>query len=70
MKTFYLSVQTRKAFATDENEQIVYARAFWDKAEADKDNALMRESDPTATNEVWTINEDSDLYEMYINDVE
>jgi hypothetical protein len=70
MKTFYLSIQARKAFATDENEQIVYARAFWDKNEADKDNALMRESDPTATNEVWPIDEDGDLYDMYINEVE
>ena len=70
MKTFYLSIQARKAFVTDENEQIVYARAFLGKAEADKHNALMRDSDPTATNEVWTINEDSDLYEMYINEVE
>ena len=70
MKSFYLTIQARKAFANDENEQIVYAKPFANKVAADLECEVLKESDPTATNEVWEISEDSELFEVYVNDIE
>lgn len=69
MNTFYLTVQARKAFADDANEQIVYARPFANKADADRECDELKESDPDAVNEVWVITEESDLYDLYIDEL-
>lgn len=69
MKTFYLTIQARKAFATDENEQIVYAKPFTNKVDADRECDLLKKDDPSATNEVWVITEESELYSFYVNEI-